>query len=60
MAEFLQLVNSDPNLPAVGNYLNVIFYLLKNIFLGLGYFSEQSMESMHHDVKVGFYFFILL
>ena len=25
------------------------------IALGLGYFSEQSFESMHHDVKVSVY-----
>ena len=36
VTEFLQLVNFDPSLPAVG----------------LGYFCEQSFESMHHDVKV--------
>ena len=34
--EFLQLVNDDASLPDVG----------------LGYFSEQAFESMHHDVKV--------
>ena len=24
----------------------------KNIYLGLGYFSEQAFESVHHDMKV--------
>ena len=42
IAESLEKVNSDPSLPAVG----------------LGYFSEQAMESVHHDVKVRFLYLV--
>ena len=47
------MVNSDPGFPSVGlsNKQNKSIKCITH-FLGLGYFSEQSFESMHHDVKV--------
>ena len=36
------------------NYFNVKVILdeLNELFLGLGYYSEQAFESMHSDIKV--------
>ena len=51
--EFLEMVNTDPNQPALGMvHFKVKVTLIVYILAGLGYFSEQSFESMHHDVKV--------
>ena len=52
--EFLEMVNTDPNQPALGmvEYMVKIAWIIVFILTGLGYFSEQSFESMHHDVKV--------
>ena len=51
--EFLQLMNSNPDFPPVGKIFRFVYNFCEQIFLtGLGYFSEQAFESMHHDVKV--------
>ena len=54
IAEFLTIVNTDESsVSAKGNSQvisgNSLFFMLN---LGLGYFSEQSSESMHHDAKL--------
>ena len=47
------MVNVDPAQSALGKLQKGNIQLtIPNIFEGLGYFSEQAFESMHHDVKV--------
>ena len=51
VSEFLDMVNTDSQQPDLG----IISYkIIESHFYisGLGYFSEQAFESMHHDVKV--------
>ena len=48
--EFLDIVNVDKD-SAVGKHI-YSKYIFNNVILGLGYYSEQSFESMHHDIKV--------
>ena len=45
--------NSEPSLPAVGKNRSW-YYTLKihKMCIGLGYFSEQAFESVHHNIKV--------
>ena len=50
--EFLELVNCDPDTPSVGIDFPFLSDSLLVLITGLGYFSEQAFESMHHDVKV--------
>ena len=52
IAEFLDLVNGDTETPNVGMFKYFKILLLSFNLIGLGYFSEQAFESMHHDVKV--------
>ena len=54
MVEFLESKNSDSDNP-VGNYFVKCFFSFYSLSSGLGYFSEQAFESMHHDAKVLFY-----
>lgn len=53
ISEYLNMVNTDDSAPVVGrkilHFMNdILFWLI----LGLGYFSEQAFEAMHHDLKV--------
>ena len=56
ISEFLNMVNTDDSAPVVGrrilHFMNTILFWL---LLGLGYYSEQSFEAMHHDIKVSSY-----
>ena len=55
VVEFLESKNSDSDNP-VGNYfVKCFFFSFYSLSSGLGYFSEQAFESMHHDAKVLFY-----
>ena len=47
------MVNTDDSAPAVGrNILDMMNTFYCWLFLGLGYYSEQAFEAMHHDLKV--------
>ena len=50
LKEFLTIVNSgqQSNTPKGYFFINIFFKFL----LGLGYYSEQPFEAMHHDANV--------
>ena len=54
--EFIKLVNTDKEEKPVGKfYFNIKFSTYSSIIPGLGYYSEQSFESLHSDMKVHFF-----
>ena len=57
--EFIKLVNTEKEEEPVGKFhvhRNISTY--SSIIPGLGYYSEQSFESLHSDIKVHFFSYI--
>ena len=51
ITEFLSIVNSGEQCDPPKGFLCLNIIIL-NFFQGLGYYSEQPFEAMHHDAKV--------
>ena len=50
IVEFLEMKNSSSDNPVGKSPL--FFEVFLFVLLGLGFYSEQAFESMHHDAKV--------